>query len=480
MPLVQLRQAIAKRDDNDSLVEYAIACLYLNGVDQRADTPCASIVAVHGLDENMTEAWTDPMTRTLWLRDLLPESLNAARVLTFGYNADSKSFYGHRSADRIQQHAQTLVADLQADRALENCLQRPIIFICHGLGGILVKKALAYSSTRTSQHIEHLYSIFASTYAILFFGTPHQGTDKENWRAIAHVESPRHLAQLRLDTQLLIATEKGSETLQSITEHFASLMKQFHIFFFWEELESGEGNRRGYIVEESSAAPLVDNTERSGIHASHSEMIRFSDRNTSSYRTVVEALVRYCRSAPSIISRRWGKAMETFARARSDEAFELTGVAFDIHNDNQVFQYPQKHSTMQRNKHFNIPQAVSSIFTGREDTSQIIEDSLLAQNITSSFRQQRRFIIHGIGGSGKSQFCSKFAQDHRERSVPTTYSIRTKVDSSLSDSGASSGSMQRLRRQPDNLLQRLVNKAEWRPLSMLASTGCLIARNLGS
>ena len=343
-----------------------------------------------------------------------------ARILTFGYNASSKSFYGHSSADRIQQHAHTLVAELQADRALEGCVQRPLVFICHGLGGILVKKALAYSSTRTSHNIEHLYSIFASTYAILFFGTPHHGTDKGNWLAVDYAETPQRAAQPRSDSELLMVSERGSETLQSITDQFAPLMKQFHIFFFWEELESGEGNRKRYIVEESSAAPLVDNTERSGIHASHSEMVRFSDRTTSSYRTVVEALVRYCRSAPPTISRRWEKARETFARARSDEAFELTGVAFDVHNDNQVFQYEQEHPARRCNKHFHIPQAVSSIFTGREDITRTVENSLLANNISESFRQQRRFIIYGIGGSGKSQFCSKFAQDHRERSVRTT------------------------------------------------------------
>jgi hypothetical protein len=46
-----------------------------------------SIVAVHGLNENMIEAWTDPATSILWLRDLLPKAINVARVLTFGYNA---------------------------------------------------------------------------------------------------------------------------------------------------------------------------------------------------------------------------------------------------------------------------------------------------------------------------------------------------------------------------------------------------------
>ena len=146
-------------------------------------------------------------------------------------------------------------------------------------------------------------------------------------------------------------------------------------------------------------------------------MIRFSGSNTSSYRTVLEALARYCRTAPPIISRRWGKAIEMLARARSDEAFELSGVAFDIHNDNQLFEYGQRHSIRPRNRHFHIPQAVSSIFTGREDISRTVGHSLFAEDIDQSPRQQRRFIIHGIGGSGKSQFCSKFAQDHRERSV---------------------------------------------------------------
>ncbi|KAK5110685.1 hypothetical protein LTR85_000746 [Meristemomyces frigidus] len=30
-------------------------------------------------------------------------------------------------------------------------------------------------------------------------------------------------------------------------------------------------------------------------------------------------------------------------------------------------------------------------------------------------QQQRRFVVHGVGGSGKTQFCCKFAQDHQQR-----------------------------------------------------------------
>ena len=125
----------------------------------------------------MIEAWTDAGTGILWLRDFLPEAIPVARVLTFGYDTSDSSFLRAGWADTIQKYAHTLVALLQADRSIEGCDHRPIIFVCHGVGGILVKKALAYSASRTSTQVVHLYTIFVSTYGILFFGTPHNCTD---------------------------------------------------------------------------------------------------------------------------------------------------------------------------------------------------------------------------------------------------------------------------------------------------------------
>lgn len=49
--------------------------------------------------------------------DLLPKYLPNARILTWGYNANVLSLKGRTtSSDRVLQHAQTLVAQLQADR----------------------------------------------------------------------------------------------------------------------------------------------------------------------------------------------------------------------------------------------------------------------------------------------------------------------------------------------------------------------------
>ena len=82
-----------------------------------------SIVAVHGLNGHPFNTWTTDKTKTLWLKDdkLLPKNLKQARILTFGYNAAVAALLGRTSSDRILQHAQTLIAELVADRQVSFC-----------------------------------------------------------------------------------------------------------------------------------------------------------------------------------------------------------------------------------------------------------------------------------------------------------------------------------------------------------------------
>ena len=344
----------------------------------------------------------------LWLRDLLPKNIHGARVVTYGYNA-----HGNLSTDRIQQHAHTLIAELQADRRLEGCSARPIVFICHGLGGILLKKALSYAATRTSKHVRHLYSVFVSTYAIFFFGTPHNGADMKRMVSVSRGRSLSAKLRHHEDSVLVKAADKDCEALQLITEQFSHLMKQFQIFFLWEQLETEVGSHKFYVVEESSAAPLLDNVERAGIFANHADMIRFSTSGSPGYRIVLEALQRHCKQASSIIRRRWQRAETELQIALSDEACELTGVAFDMCDESRLFHYERKKSEQRVNRFFCIPQVVSSIFTGRESTIAAVRSAFWELEAVTV--QQKRYIIYGIGGSGKTQFCSKFAQDNREK-----------------------------------------------------------------
>ena len=75
--------------------------------------------------------------------------------------------------------------------------------------------------------------------------------------------------------------KKDSEPLQMITAEFSPLMKQFHISFFWEEVPTDLGNRTVFVVKESSAAPLMYNTERSKSHPLGEEIYCYFHELTS-------------------------------------------------------------------------------------------------------------------------------------------------------------------------------------------------------
>ena len=69
----------------------------------------SSIVAVHGLNGDPKKTWTHPKSRTSWLEEYLPGDMRAARIMSFGYNADAA--FGNTTAS-IKDHAVDLLGSL--------------------------------------------------------------------------------------------------------------------------------------------------------------------------------------------------------------------------------------------------------------------------------------------------------------------------------------------------------------------------------
>ena len=61
---------------------------------------------------------------------------------------------------------------------------------------------------------------------------------------------------------------------------------------------------------------------------------------------------------------------------------------------------------------------LSSFFTPRHEIYKQMGASCLISNQHKA--QQKRFVIHGLGGSGKTQLYLKFAEDHREEYASST------------------------------------------------------------
>lgn len=67
------------------------------------------------------------------------------------------------------------------------------------------------------------------------------------------------------------------------------------------------------------------------------------------------------------------------------------------------------------NKHFSLPQAVKSYFTGRVALLEELRKTLDDASSPEGYKAQKRFVVQGLGGPGKTQFCCKFAELNRQR-----------------------------------------------------------------
>ena len=208
---------------------------------------------------------------------------------------------------------------------MRNCTERPIIFVCHSLGGLVVKRALIYSFNLRSVRTEHLRSIYVSTFGILFLGTPHNGSDIAKWGLLLHNICSAVLPKKFMESspQLVQALRTNNETLQHINSLFADLMPRFHIYFFHETRSTDVRGTREVIVDEASAAPYVEGVERMGIEADHSHMCKFDNENAPGYEAVAEALMRYSRQAPAVIADRWMEEKKTRALENAATAREI-------------------------------------------------------------------------------------------------------------------------------------------------------------
>jgi hypothetical protein len=94
------------------------------------------IVAVHGIMGDAYTTWAHSNGH-FWLRDSLPEEVPGARIFSYGYPAN---VFFSLEKGRIDDHACTLLEDLLDARRGDEQQNRPIVFICHSMGGIVVKK----------------------------------------------------------------------------------------------------------------------------------------------------------------------------------------------------------------------------------------------------------------------------------------------------------------------------------------------------
>ena len=125
------------------------------------------VVAVHGLQGDAFKTWEHD-NGSIWIRDFLPNDIPFARIMTFGYES-TVAF--SKSVATLEDKALDLLNRVATKRsAIINEDPRPIVFVCHSFGGIVVKKALIMAHDRSAD--PDFKDVLDNTKAIAFLGVP--------------------------------------------------------------------------------------------------------------------------------------------------------------------------------------------------------------------------------------------------------------------------------------------------------------------
>ncbi|CAL8584147.1 hypothetical protein XPA_009752 [Xanthoria parietina] len=158
-----------------------------------------------------------------WPKHLLPETLPSARVFAYGYDTRVRhALDAPVSKNTVYDIASDFLRTLEAERRSQP--SRPLIFIAHSLGGIVVKELLRQSYGHQAHH-SHLHRIYKATAAVLFFGTPHGGADPRG--LCEHVvEQVARAAGLTVNEQIVSTLLPNSERLRELRDEFGPMARR--------------------------------------------------------------------------------------------------------------------------------------------------------------------------------------------------------------------------------------------------------------
>ncbi|KIW86274.1 hypothetical protein Z517_01669 [Fonsecaea pedrosoi CBS 271.37] len=253
------------------------------------------IIAVTGLNGHAFGSWTGGKDR-MWLRDFLCEDeyLKACRTMIFGYNAKLKDQAVHMTRDYVR----SFLEELRKARKTREERNRPIVFLGHSFGGILIAHALVKAREKDDG------SLVKATHAFLFFGVPHRGISLSDvTKMVKDLDYP--LQREKLVNEII----ESSSGINPIMESFINMTMGKKIISFYEtrmtravaKNEDGSYGRSGEyieVVKEPSARLYLPHQieEAIPVEGDHSTMVKFASSADNTYQSVRNYLRDYLES----------------------------------------------------------------------------------------------------------------------------------------------------------------------------------------
>ncbi|KAI1870141.1 hypothetical protein JX265_006311 [Neoarthrinium moseri] len=200
--------------------------------------PDIDIVFVPGLSAHPKNSWMSSKdgsksTKNNWNWMTSPDGIQGAfpkaRVLLYTYES---AWRGQRKVHQFMDNlAKTLLVALGSRR--EDCKKRPLVFIGHSMGGLVIAKAITILSAQP----ELCPIMFEAISAAIFFGTPFAGAEAAAWANMYAYWAEK--VNKATSSELLRAMTPGDGALRELKDEFrrvaAKGLYKIELLCFYEE-----------------------------------------------------------------------------------------------------------------------------------------------------------------------------------------------------------------------------------------------------
>ncbi|KAK0647015.1 hypothetical protein B0T16DRAFT_171827 [Cercophora newfieldiana] len=234
------------------------------------------------------------------------------RIMTFRHNS---TLQGSVSAASIRDHANVLLTHLANQREDDDeAKMRPIVFVGHSLGGMIIKQAITFAYR--NPRFKHLWE---ASRGIMFFSTPHYEMHPDLWykfvRYVLQLDEPE---KDTMPTGGMLATiEANIEPLSDISEDFESRLDDFKFVTFIETDPVPKMNC--VFVDKIHGRVRTKTEEHSYMQGDHRSICQFGPDDESLFFAVAQGIKSLIEAKPKQIDLLDREEKKAYCSIASDE-----------------------------------------------------------------------------------------------------------------------------------------------------------------
>ncbi|KAK1751457.1 hypothetical protein QBC47DRAFT_391863 [Echria macrotheca] len=401
------------------------------------------IVLVPGAGSIPPEQW--PFANQDWLATLPSDLGDGARVLAYEYSSPFTAT--NPSWESFLMLGYDLLQHL-SDRDVSSpgrTAPRPVLIVCHSLGGVIVKQALCVANKQFPRYGEVVNAIAG----VVFLSTPHRYGDKSatfgRFRDVLEATTRKSLKIPATNV------EQEGAMLLDLADRFEAILFRTPVLSVFELKESKHGTatlrpRYQQLVSREVCSIHAPMETVIGLNLNHYEMCLFTrSLGGEGLPELTKFIHDAMRDAPQLVAVRLEdeeyqyatmsaysptmsevplKKMEDLDLAEWPSNFATDGPSNRATDGTSLSGFeivPPSNINFEARKTVNLPcfvlgaHSANRDFCGREDILELLASELLPpqNSVTASGTTLRQFALCGFGGIGKTEIAREFARRHK-------------------------------------------------------------------